>query len=293
MKPALNDGDILDSPKGMGLLQERLIGNTPVPVRWSRDCLFFPRNASRFQVISKSHSFDQTVDTSQLLFLPANSDIVVIGKSPITMMVACFPSATLREELLTENKLDRDADKFLRTRCFKLKRSRWIDDLVERYIFERFFNRLSPDGCTFFLEKQILNEMARLIFTDKIQTHGETLGEEPSDIFLRALQFIETNLSESLDIESITKTLNVEASTLSRLFKKQLNTTPGAYIKDRRLEEAAAMIARSDYNIADICVLIGYEDISSFTRSFKAKFGVPPGSYREQAALGLYMGKGT
>ena len=280
-----------DTESRMGFLQERTAGNFKALLSWRRDCIVFPRSASRFLIQIKSPGSEQTIDTSQLIFIPAKTECQFTGKSVVSEFVALLPDQTLIQQLISENQLTKKDDDFLHARCFKLKRSRWIDDLIERYVFERVRNAASPVGCTFFLEKQMLNELARLVFTDKLQTHGETLGEEPADELTAALSFIENHLSEALDLERLSEHIQVDASTLRRLFKKSLNMTPGAYIKDRRLDEAAALIARGDYRISDVCALIGYEDLSSFTRSFKVRFGVTPGSYREKSAVGIHRSR--
>ncbi len=61
--------------------------------------------------------------------------------------------------------------------------------------------------------------------------------------------------------------------TITRAFKKIFATTPGNYIKERRLNKAAIMIEPDEYRIGDICVLVGYEDLGSFSRAFKERFG--------------------
>jgi AraC-like DNA-binding protein len=164
--------------------------------------------------------------------------------------------------------------------CFRAKRSRWLDDLIDRYFFERVINRHSPKGCTFFLEKQMLNELARLIFSDKLASFGAILGEEDDDAVGQAVRFIESHLFEEVTLDDVAAAVKSTPSTLMRRFKKSLVMTVGSYIKDRRLDEAAAFIAKGDYQVGDVCSLVGYQDLSAFTRAFKAKFGIVPSMYR-------------
>ena len=180
-------------------------------------------------------------------------------------------------------------DNGLKTRdreCFEkkvllLKKTKWIDDIIDRYFFERVLNRLSPPGCTFFLEKQILNELARIVFRDKLRQIWDHGGPETgiSDVVDLAIRFIEANLFEKLSLEQIAAVAKISDSTLLRLFKKLVGHTPYKYIKIRRLDEAAILLKKGDLSVGDVAVLIGYEDFSAFAKAFRTHFGQPPSSF--------------
>ena len=53
------------------------------------------------------------------------------------------------------------------------------------------------------------------------------------------------------------------------------------YFNAIRLEKAKELLVSTNMDIADIVSRIGYVDVSSFIRKFKARFGVTPGKFRE------------
>jgi AraC family transcriptional regulator, positive regulator of tynA and feaB len=64
-----------------------------------------------------------------------------------------------------------------------------------------------------------------------------------------------------------------------------MGTTPTAYIQSRRLEHAAQLLAqtRRDAAITAIAFDSGFNDLSTFCRLFRRKFGVAPRDYRAGA----------
>jgi AraC-like DNA-binding protein len=59
-------------------------------------------------------------------------------------------------------------------------------------------------------------------------------------------------------------------------------TTPLAYIRRKRLERAAKALreSRGTCNITELSFSLGFNDLSHFSRAFKAFYGVGPREYR-------------
>lgn len=53
-----------------------------------------------------------------------------------------------------------------------------------------------------------------------------------------------------------------------------------AFIRDRRLGQAAELLAGTDERIAQIAYSVGFRDASNFNHAFKRTFGVSPKAYR-------------
>ncbi len=67
---------------------------------------------------------------------------------------------------------------------------------------------------------------------------------------------------------------------LSRLFKDATGQTLGAYLNDLRIEHAAAMLTTTYFDIIDIALESGFENLSTFYHLFKKKKGMSPKQYR-------------
>jgi AraC-like DNA-binding protein len=93
----------------------------------------------------------------------------------------------------------------------------------------------------------------------------------------RALQYIESNLFESgLNVGDIVDYSLASQATLFRQFRRELQETPAGYIRNRRLDEAHALLTQGDYQVQDVAYLVGYEDLSAFSKAFKQRFCVSP-----------------
>ena len=57
------------------------------------------------------------------------------------------------------------------------------------------------------------------------------------------------------------------------------------YVHTLRMEEAKQMLESGDASIESIAFEVGYESESAFNRAFRRAFGVPPATWRKQAAM--------
>jgi AraC-like DNA-binding protein len=96
----------------------------------------------------------------------------------------------------------------------------------------------------------------------------------------KAITLINTKPHSDLMLGSLCTECNVSISTLTRLFRRYLKTSPMNYIIDRRLEQAKLFIQIGNMTLKEIAEKCGYNSESFLSRSFKKKFGVPPASLR-------------
>lgn len=81
-------------------------------------------------------------------------------------------------------------------------------------------------------------------------------------------------------ISTLTDYAAMSESSLSRLLKKVTGFTPGQFIRNVRLQEAAFFLETHQYtSISEVVYAVGFEDTSSFTRLFKKRFGKSPTEY--------------
>ncbi|WP_017464089.1 helix-turn-helix transcriptional regulator [Dyella ginsengisoli] len=77
--------------------------------------------------------------------------------------------------------------------------------------------------------------------------------------------------------------VGLSASRLHAVFREELDTTPQAWLTDRRIERAQRWLADTSLPLAEIALACGYADQSAFTRAFGRAVGLPPAAYRRQA----------
>ncbi|MCH5186595.1 MAG: AraC family transcriptional regulator, partial [Oscillospiraceae bacterium] len=99
-----------------------------------------------------------------------------------------------------------------------------------------------------------------------------------------AIQYIEDNLTEELNVDNIAAKAYVSSFHFQRIFSALCGFAVGEYIRNRRLTAAAQELLRSDAKIIDIALKYGYESHDSFTRAFTKFHGISPSAAREKGA---------
>ncbi|BDD00577.1 hybrid sensor histidine kinase/response regulator transcription factor [Persicobacter psychrovividus] len=96
------------------------------------------------------------------------------------------------------------------------------------------------------------------------------------------LHFIEEHLSEeTLNVQLVADKMNISSTHLYRKVKDIDGRTPKELITVYRMEKAGAMIRNNEGNITDIMYAVGFSSRSTFSKSFKAYFGLAPSKYKQ------------
>ncbi len=108
----------------------------------------------------------------------------------------------------------------------------------------------------------------------------------PDDLIAKVIHYINKHLAEPLSVPLLCADFFISKPQLHRKFKKSTGLTVWEYIVTKRLHRAKELL--SDGIVpADACAQSGFNDYSSFYRSYKAHFGVCP-----KADLYRHMSKG-
>jgi AraC-like DNA-binding protein len=83
--------------------------------------------------------------------------------------------------------------------------------------------------------------------------------------------------------ESIAEALHISPRTLNRRLADQ-DTSYRELLSEVRRDMAEKYIADPTIPIAEISYLLGFSEVSSFSRAFKRWTGEPPGTFRAKAA---------
>lgn len=96
-----------------------------------------------------------------------------------------------------------------------------------------------------------------------------------------AIDYIEANLSEKIDLDMVAEAVHYSKYHLHRMFSKTLGMTLHDYQRRRQLTEAAKLLVFSNKSILDIALLSGYESQRAFHSIFKSMYKLSPNQYRE------------
>ncbi|TCL02890.1 AraC family transcriptional regulator with amidase-like domain [Sodalis ligni] len=118
---------------------------------------------------------------------------------------------------------------------------------------------------------------------DQAQLSYSLLAQYSGQRSIKALQpWIHEHLSQELSVDVLADRLAMSRSTLIRIFKHELNTTPAKYIENIRMEAAQRFLQMTSMNLDKIAMKCGFTSADVFRRVFQRNLGISPLAYREQ-----------
>jgi len=132
----------------------------------------------------------------------------------------------------------------------------------------------------------IISNRARIKdhFADTLFAHMHINGDsKPNEIFIKRLNdYIAQHLGdECFDVDGLSKLMNMSRPTLYRKVKCISDMTPNELINIARLKKAAELLLVSDYRVADITKIVGFNSRSNFGKAFFKHFSLTPTAYQQ------------
>lgn len=141
--------------------------------------------------------------------------------------------------------------------------------LIAESLYTLFYNLLS-------IQSDILKE------TNCIKAIRQSTKIE----IYKRLSFVKDHLDSSyftdIDLKELTKISLLSTFHLLRHFKGRYGVTPHQYLMEKRLEKAKLLLSKKNISVTEICSIVGYHDLSSFSKLFKRKFGLSPEAFQHQ-----------
>lgn len=104
--------------------------------------------------------------------------------------------------------------------------------------------------------------------------------EEKIFTYLNAVTIHGQPINHHAQISAIADELGIHPSYCNRIFRKVYGLSPRQYLSELVLNHAKTMLIQLDLPIERIALLLGYSDISQFSRQFKRWTGESPIQYR-------------
>ena len=95
---------------------------------------------------------------------------------------------------------------------------------------------------------------------------------------------IDREYAQPLNVEALAHGVHMSAGHLSRQFRLAFGESPYSYLMTRRIERAMALLRRGDLSVTEVCFEVGCSSLGTFSTRFTELVGMPPSTYRTQAA---------
>lgn len=98
----------------------------------------------------------------------------------------------------------------------------------------------------------------------------------------RAIEYIETNLTNKIDYEKVANEIGYSVHHFQRMFSFITDISMVEYVRRRRMTMSAFELQNSSKKVIDIALKYGYESPEAFTRAFQNLHGITPTAARSK-----------
>lgn len=165
--------------------------------------------------------------------------------------------------------------------CFGRK-----DVFVER-IIALFLDELQapPHPAQTYITQALSSALA-CHMVSRFNSQGLPVHAAPVKMHARTVQrvqdYIQENLDQDITLDTLASLANVSRFHFARMFRRSTGVSAMAFLEQARMARAQELIRTGGIPLAQVAMLVGYEDQSYFTRRFRLHVGVTPGAYARE-----------
>lgn len=151
-----------------------------------------------------------------------------------------------------------------------------------RGLFERMINtqHLQKDIQDRVLECQLVE--LQLLLQQNITNHTTAAPSSTSQVVAKTVAYLQSNYTDpELTVTRLAQAAFVSREYLSRIFKEYTMESIHSYLTNLRIQHSRKAIAEGK-SVLDACVESGFNNYSSFYKTFRALYGITPNDYKKQ-----------
>ncbi|MGO5029801.1 helix-turn-helix transcriptional regulator [Candidatus Agathobaculum pullicola] len=82
-------------------------------------------------------------------------------------------------------------------------------------------------------------------------------------------------------VDEVAERLGISTAHFTRLFSRAVGTSPGRFLKLRKIEYAKKLLPLPDMTVSLVAEMIGFSDVNYFAKAFRKETGMSPGEFRK------------
>ncbi|MDY7106676.1 MAG: AraC family transcriptional regulator [Actinomycetota bacterium] len=100
----------------------------------------------------------------------------------------------------------------------------------------------------------------------------------------RARDHADRHYAEPLDLDALAAAAHVSKYHFARCFAATYGETPMRYVTRRRIERAQDLLRSANLTVSEVCMMVGFSSLGSFSSRFRELVGETPTEYRDRWA---------
>ena len=134
------------------------------------------------------------------------------------------------------------------------------------------------------LKLKLLEFFHKIIQEDiRIENEQRVFSSEQMEKTRRIKDLIVMDLSKHYTVLELCRNFGISSTIFKQCFKQMFQYPPYEFLRITRMNQAGEYLKHSDMSILEIGRILGYENPSNFTRTFKEIYGVLPSQYRSSS----------
>jgi AraC-like DNA-binding protein len=99
-----------------------------------------------------------------------------------------------------------------------------------------------------------------------------------------ARDLMDLRFADPLDLDQMAAEAGFSKFHFVRAFKDAYGETPASYLSRRRVERAKDLLRSANLTVTEVCMLVGYSSLGSFSSRFSDMVGLSPSAFQCAAA---------
>ncbi len=161
-------------------------------------------------------------------------------------------------------------------------RAKSLDLGVDAFVGKPFDNKMLVSTCCNLIGRY--DELRRSFAKEaKPLAMPVVIKEEKDKKFVEIFQlWLDEHLQNpALNVDTMAEAMRLGRTVFYDRVKTLVGMTPNEYLKKRRMEVAAQMLASGNANISEVAYKVGFSDPHYFSQAFKRYYGVTPRKYQQ------------
>jgi len=130
--------------------------------------------------------------------------------------------------------------------------------------------------------KELKSWFRRRVFEISEVLHRKNMKKNRK-IAVEIIHFIEDKINQDFTLRDVANHLSFSPNYLGRIFRDETGENFSDFVIRKRLEKAQELLGNPKLKIYEVADLVGYKQLTYFSRQFREAFGMTPGDFRRKS----------